>query len=54
MQEVEGNNVFWMYRQKSLIEADMKKYNVKIDDAVVRKNGQATRAAHHPHHYQPA
>lgn len=30
MQEAQGNNVFWMYRQKSLIQADMKKY----DDAI--------------------
>ena len=28
--EANGRNVFWMYRQKSLIQADMKKY----DDAV--------------------
>jgi hypothetical protein len=35
MQEAEGNNVFWMYRQKSLIEADMKKYNDAIATAKV-------------------
>lgn len=30
MHEANGRNVYWMYRQKSLIQADMKKY----DDAV--------------------
>lgn len=33
--ESEGNNVFWIYRQKSLIQADMKKYKDAIATAKV-------------------
>jgi hypothetical protein len=33
--EAEGRNVFWMYRQKSLIEADMKKYSDAVATAKV-------------------
>ena len=33
--EAEGRNVFWMYRQKSLIEADMKKYSDAVTTAKV-------------------
>ncbi len=33
--EAEGNNVFWIYRQKSLIEADMKKYKDAIATAKI-------------------
>lgn len=33
--EANGRNVFWIYRQKSLIEADLKKYNDAIKTAEV-------------------
>ena len=33
--EADGRNVFWMYRQKSLIEADMKKYSDAVATAKV-------------------
>lgn len=33
--EADGNNVFWIYRQKSLIQADMKKYKDAIATAKV-------------------
>ena len=33
--EAAGRNVFWVYRQKSLIEADMKKYNDAVGTAKV-------------------
>ena len=33
--EAEGRNVFWMYRQKSLLEADMEKYNDAVATAKV-------------------
>ncbi len=35
MHEAEGSNVFWIYRQKSLIEADMKKYKDAIATAKI-------------------
>lgn len=35
MQEAQGNNVFWMYRQKSLIQADMKKYDDAVETAKI-------------------
>ena len=33
--ETAGRNVFWMYRQKSLLEADMEKYNDAVATAKV-------------------
>jgi len=33
--EAKGNNVFWLYRQKSLIQADMEKYDDAIATAKV-------------------
>jgi len=33
--EANGNNVFWMYRQKSLIQADMEKYADAIKTAEI-------------------
>ncbi len=41
--EAEGRNVFWVYRQKSLLEADMKKYNDAIATAKISLE-QATAA----------
>jgi tetratricopeptide (TPR) repeat protein len=35
MHESQGNNVFWLYRQKSLIQADMKKYKDAIATAEI-------------------
>jgi len=33
--EANGNNVFWLYRQKSLLQADMEKYKDAIETAKV-------------------
>lgn len=43
MHEANGRNVFWIYRQKSLIEADMKKYSdaVKTAEASLAKAKEA-------------
>jgi len=35
MHEANGNNVFWLYRQKSLIQADMKEYGDAIKTAEI-------------------
>jgi hypothetical protein len=35
MHESQGNNVFWLYRQKSLIQADMKKFKDAIATAEI-------------------
>ena len=35
MHEANGNNVFWLYRQKSLLQADMKKYQDAIETAQI-------------------